>query len=59
MNVADGLFLLSSQCSFAAFDAAGEIGHSGVWEWKAGVPISGMCHLVGAQTDAGKKAQGY
>lgn len=38
MNVAGGLFLLSSQCSFAAFGAAGEVGHSGVWECRAGVP---------------------
>lgn len=38
MNVAGGLFFLSSQCSFAAFGAAAEIGHSGVWECRTGVP---------------------
>lgn len=49
MNVAGGLLLLSSQCSLAAFGAAGEVGHSGV-------PVSGMCHLVGAQPGGTAKA---
>lgn len=57
MNVAGGLFLLSSQCSFAAFGAAaGEVGHSEVWEGRAGVLVSGMCHLVGAQPGGTAKA---
>lgn len=38
------------------FGAAGEIGHSGVRECRAGVPVSGLCQLVGAQPGGAAKA---